>query len=91
MAGTRPFVSYAWPHVSQIGWNSNEVLEGIRKLIDAPGEGPRFIACHLFAYCTTIADVYQFISNLDPCKVKVVRADEFLIASKLFMQKETNL
>jgi len=90
MAEKRPFVSYAWPHVSQIGWNANEVLNGIREILDAPGETPRFIACHLFAYCTTLADVYQFVQTLDPEKVKVVRADEFLIACKKIMQKETN-
>jgi hypothetical protein len=88
MAGERPFVSYAWPHVDQIGWNADKVLEGIRKLIEAPGSGPRFIACHLFAYCTTVADVYTFCQTLDPQKVKVVRADEFLIAASKFMNEE---
>ena len=88
MAGERPFVSYIWPHVDQIGLNADEVLAGIRKLVDAPGRVPRFIACHLFAYCTTIADVYQFVQTLDPHKIKVVRADEFLIAAKQFMKEE---
>ena len=59
-----------------------------QKLVDAPGKGPRFIACHLFAYCTTVADVYSFCQTLDPQKVKVVRADEFLIAAKQFMNEE---
>lgn len=87
-AGNRPFVSYAWPHVSQIGWNADEVLDGIRKLIEPPGKTPRFIACHLFAYCTTVADVYEFVQTLDPQKIKVVRADEFLLAAPKFMEKE---
>ncbi len=88
MAGDRPFVSYAWPHVNQIGWNADKVLEGIRKLLEAPGTGPHFIACHLFAYCTTVADVYAFCQTLDPRRVKVVRADEFLLAATQFMKEE---
>jgi len=88
MAGKRPFVSYAWPHVTQIGLPADQVLTGIRSLVDAPGSGPRFIACHLFAYRTTVADVYQFVQTLDPQKVKVVRADEFLLAAEKFMLKE---
>ena len=89
LAGSRPLVSFSWPHVSQIGWNADQVLEGIRQLVEAPGEKPRFIACHLFAYCTTVADVYHFTQTLDPQKIKVVRADEFLAAAKQFMEKET--
>lgn len=88
MAGKRPFVSYAWPHVDQIGWDAPEVLAGIRKLVEAPGTGPRFVACHLFAYCTTVADVYAFCQTLDPQRVKVVHADEFLIAASQFMKEE---
>jgi len=88
MAGSRPFVSYAWPHLDQILWNADKVLEGIRKLVETPAPTPRFIACHLFAYCTTLTDVYQFVQTLNPEKVKVVRADEFLIAAAQFMQKE---
>ncbi len=90
MTDGRPFVAYAWPHVDQIGWNADRVLAGIREQVEeAAGKGPRFIACHLFAYCTTVADVYNFVKTLDAQKVKVVRADEFLIAAAQFMQKET--
>ncbi len=88
MAGERPFVSYAWPHVDQIGWNADKVLAGIRELMEEPVEKPAFIACHLFAYCTTVADVYEFVQTLDPECVKVVRADEFLIAAAKTMKKE---
>jgi len=88
MAGKRPFVSYAWPHVGQIGLNASETLAGIRKIVDVPGSEPRFIACHLFAYRTTVADVYHFVQSLDPQKVKVVRADEFLLAAEKFLLKE---
>lgn len=91
MAGDRPFVSYVWPHVDQIGWNAPEVLAGIRQIVEAPGKGSRFVACHLFAYCTTVADVYKFCQTLDLQRVKVVRADEFLIAASQFMIEERRL
>jgi len=91
MAGKRPFVSYAWPHVDQIGWDAPEVLAGIRKIVEEPGKGPRFVACHLFAYCTTVVDVYEFCQTLDPQRVKVVRADEFLIAATQFIEEEKRL
>jgi hypothetical protein len=76
------FLCNSWPHLSQIQFSSGEVLAGVKKLIDAPGNKPRFIGVHLFAYRTTIKDVYHFVQTLDPQKVKVVRADEFLIAAK---------
>ncbi len=84
----RPFVAYAWPHVEQIPLESDRVLAGIRKLIEAPGTKPRFIACHLFAYFTTLADVAAFVKTLDPKKVIVVKADEFLIAASKFMTEK---
>jgi hypothetical protein len=87
LAGERPFVAYAWPHANEIPYSSEKTLAGIRKLLDAPGTTPRFIACHLFAYNTTLADVYEFVKTLDPKKVKVVRADEFLLAAKQFIQQ----
>jgi hypothetical protein len=86
LAQGRAFVANVWPRPEQIPWESEQVLEGIRALIEQPGTGPRFIACHLFAYCTTIADVYQFVQTLDKSKVKVVRADEFLYAAAQAMQ-----
>lgn len=91
MTGGRPFVSYAWPHVTQIGLSTEEVLKGIRELIDTPGEIPRFIACHLFAYRTTVADIYRLVQSLDRKRVKVVRADEFLLAAEKYMLKEKRL
>lgn len=86
MAGKRPFVANVWPTPEQIPWESDQALVGIRKLVDQPGSNPRFIACHLFAYFTTITDVYQFVQTLDSNKVKVVRADEFLYAAAQAMQ-----
>jgi hypothetical protein len=87
MAGERPFVAYAWPHAEEIPYNSEKTLEGIRKLLETSHPKPCFIACHLFAYNTTLADVHAFVKTLDPKRVKVVRADEFLFAAKQFMQQ----
>ena len=87
LEGERPFVAYAWPHANEIPYSSEKTLTGIRKLLDASGTPPRFIACHLFAYNTTLADVTAFVKTLDAKKVKVVRADEFLFAAKQFMQR----
>jgi hypothetical protein len=81
----KPFVANRWPRAEQIGWNSAETLEGIRALIEEDGPLPRFIGCHLFAYNTTIDDVCAFVQTLDPRRVKVVRADEFLIAASQAM------
>jgi hypothetical protein len=91
MAGERPFVSYAWPHVDQISLESAKVVEGIRALVNAPGVRPRFVACHLFAYRTTITDIDALVKSLDPRTVKVVRADEFLLAARAHLsQKESS-
>jgi hypothetical protein len=84
----RPFVAYAWPHLDQIMLDAGAALQGIRALIDQPGPRPRFIACHLFAYRTTIADVAAFVKTLDPASVRVVRADEFLEAARRHMEKK---
>ncbi|MGI6251252.1 MAG: GxGYxYP domain-containing protein [Anaerolineaceae bacterium] len=83
----KPFVSYVWPPVDRINVTAREALAGIRQLLEEPAMQPRFIACHLFAYATTIKDVYEFVQSLDSQKIKVVRADEFLIAAKKHMQK----
>ncbi len=39
---------------------------------------PRFNGVHLFAYRTTLADVYRFVASLDDRHIHVVRADTFL-------------
>jgi hypothetical protein len=76
------FLCNAWPHVSHIPDASEEVLSGVKELINSTVQTPRFIGVHLFAYRTTITDVYNFVQTLDPAKVKVVRADEFLLLAK---------
>jgi hypothetical protein len=78
------FLCNVWPHLTQIQYSSDDVLAGVKKLIEAPAGTPRFIGVHLFAYRTTITDLFNFVQSLDPEKVKVVRADEFLIAAKKF-------
>jgi hypothetical protein len=90
LVGERPFVAYAWPHANEILFSSEKTLVGIRKLLETSNPTPRFIACHLFAYNITLADVYDFVKTLDPKKVKVVRADEFLLAAKQFMHQGEN-
>jgi hypothetical protein len=81
LVGGKAFVANRWPHLDQIWDDSDACLEAVRKLIEAPGPMPRFVGVHLSAYKTTISDVYQFVSTLDPQRVKVVRADEFLLAA----------
>ena len=90
MAGERPFVSYTWPHVDQIGLPVDKVLAGIRAQIEQPSPMPRFLACHLFAYRTTVADIYHFVQTLDPQKVEVVRADQFLLLASQYITKENS-
>ncbi len=75
------FIANQWPHLEQIWDDSDACLAAVRQLLDTPGSTPRFVGVHLSAYKTTIDDVYEFVSTLDPRRVKVVRADEFLLAA----------
>ena len=81
----RAFVANAWPHANQIWDDSDKVLAWVREQVEAPGPTPRFIGVHLFAYRTTLKDVAEFVRTLDPQRVKVVRADEFLLAAAQHM------
>ncbi len=81
------FICNEWPQLSQIFHSSDEVMAGVREIIEAPGPKPRFVGVHLFAYRTTVTDVYNFVQTLDANKVKVVRADEFVIAAKKYFGK----
>ena len=81
LAGDVAFISNSWPPLDNIADSAEATLEGVRQILDSPGRSPRFIGVHLFAYRTTITDVYNFVKTLDPDKVKVVKADEFLIAA----------
>ncbi len=62
----------------------------MRRQIEAPGLVPRLVQQHLFAYKTTIQDVYQFVQTLDPQRVKMLRADEFVLAARQFLQRRGN-
>lgn len=85
----KPFIANQWPPLEQIAADTDQLLAGVRSLIESNENSPVFIAVHLFAYRTTITDIYQFFLSLDPDKVKVVKADEFLLAAKAFYsQKE---
>ncbi|HNS51097.1 MAG TPA: GxGYxYP family putative glycoside hydrolase [Anaerolineae bacterium] len=81
LVGGTAFVANAWPHVSQIWADSTACLAAVRALVEEPGPAPRFVGVHLSAYTTTITDVSRFVATLDPQRVKVVRADEFLLAA----------
>jgi hypothetical protein len=88
VVGGKAFVANQWPHLEQIWDDSEACLEAVRKLLEAPGPTPRFVGVHLSAYKTTISDVCQFVSTLDPQRVKVVRADEFLLAAAQHQRTE---
>ena len=85
LIGPRTFVANAWPPLDAIGASKETTLEGIRSLVEEEGPLPRFLGCHLFAYRTNVADVAAFVATLDPAHVKVVKADEFLAAARLWM------
>jgi hypothetical protein len=87
--GEGSFVANSWPPADAIGATRDEVLEGIRALVDAEAPLPRFVGCHLFAYRTSIADIAAFVATLDPARVKVVRADEFLAAAGISMGEKS--
>ena len=84
----RPWLAYAWPYFQNV-WDSGEqVLQAVRRLVEAAEPRPRFVAVHLFAYPTTLRDVHEFVQTLDPRRVKIVRADEFLLAASHFMERD---
>jgi hypothetical protein len=84
----KAFLAYTSPYFLDVWDESEQVLENIRAQIDASEPGPRFISAHLFAYKTTLTDVYHFVQTLDPQQVKVVRADEFVLAARKFLQRK---
>lgn len=80
--GSAMFVANQWPTLAHLWDSADDLLSGIRALIDAPGPKPRFIGIHLFAYRTTLADVAKFASSLTDVHVHIVRADTFLRAAQ---------
>ena len=72
------FFSNQVPTVEEITLSSDELLNHVQARIAAVKERPAFIAVHLFAYRTTIADVAAFASHITDHHIHVVRGDEFL-------------
>lgn len=82
--GEAMFVSNCWPTLDHLWDPADQLLGGVRGLVDAPGPKPRFIGVHLFAYRTTLADVVRFAASLDNNHVHILRADTFLRAALHF-------
>jgi hypothetical protein len=76
--GSAMYIANQWPTVPHLWDSAEQILESVRKLIDAPGPRPRFIGVHLFAYRTTLADVAHFAAGLENEHVYIVRGDTFL-------------
>ena len=72
------FFSNQIPKVDEIALPAEQLLEKVRAMIAAISERPAFIAVHLFAYRTTIADVAEFAEKIADPNVHIVRADDFL-------------
>jgi len=79
--GGMALVANALPLVSHIWDDGPATLEAVRRAIADIETLPAFLGVHLFAYKTTIAQVSAFAATLDPERVKVVRADELLLAA----------
>ncbi|HOC27947.1 MAG TPA: GxGYxYP family putative glycoside hydrolase [Rectinema sp.] len=72
------FFSNQIPKVDEIALPAEQLLEKVSTMIAATSERPAFIAIHLFAYRTTIADVAEFAEKIADPNVHIVRADDFL-------------
>jgi len=72
------FFSNQIPKVEEIALPAEQLLEKVRTMIAGTSDRPAFIAVHLFAYRTTIADVAEFAQKIADPNVHIVRADEFL-------------
>lgn len=83
-----PFIANRVPHLDHIADGSEETLAEVRRVIESIDKTPAFVGVHLFAYRTTITDVYRFVKTLDPNKVKAVKADELLVASAEYLQNK---
>ncbi len=72
------FFSNQVPKADEIALPAEQLLGRVRVLIEEVKERPVFIAVHLFAYRTTIANVLDFSKKIRDLNVHVVRGDEFL-------------
>jgi hypothetical protein len=86
-AGEAMFVANQWPTIAHLWDSAEDLLEGVRRLIDSPDPTPRFIGVHLFAYRTTYADVVKFAVSIRNEHVHIVRADTFLELARRAKEK----
>ena len=83
------FVSSLWPPLDGIHASAEEVVQGLRDLLDQTSP-PSFISVHLFAYRTSITDIYEFVQTLDDEKVGVVRGDQFLALAREYLASSSS-
>jgi hypothetical protein len=74
------------PAVSHIWDSAGETLAALHRLVETRGPRPRFIAVHLFAYRTTLADVARFAGSIQTEHIHIVRADTFLSLARKNMR-----
>jgi hypothetical protein len=83
-----PIVSNQSPLVVEIPLSAGKILAAVKQRIEAPGNTPRFVGVHLFAYRTTLDDVVGFLEGLNQPNLHIVRADEFLELAKQSMRRK---
>lgn len=85
-----PLIANESPLVAEIPLGAEELLPTIQKRLEAVTITPRFIGVHLFAYRTTIADIVNFVDQLDIPNLHVVRGDVFLTLAREAMRRQKN-
>lgn len=76
--GEAMFIANRWPPVPHIWDKPDEILAGLQEIIAQEKTRPAFIAVHLFAYRTSLADVCGWAEKLNDPHIHIVRADTFL-------------
>jgi hypothetical protein len=82
-------IANRWPTVAHLWDSAEKILEGVRKLTEAPGTMPCFISVHLFAYRTAYNDVVEFARSLKNEHIHIVRADTFLNAARQHLSRKS--
>lgn len=90
MAGNTVVIANQVPTLDQIWKSAEELTVCVQSLIDAPGQFPRFIGVHLFAYKTSLEDIVKFASSIQNEHVHIVRAEPFLMLARQHMQKSSS-
>jgi len=83
------FVSSVWPPIDGVAPDADEVVKRVSELVEVT-EPPGFISVHLFAYRTSVSDIYHFVQSLDPERVSVVRGDQFLQLACQYLEEKGN-